>query len=229
MEFGGGLAYWTGWDDKLHDAGPGTTFGVTLVDADGQPVGRATSSSAPSSRTDRRSACGRRSGARLSSRPDDRPAPRRNAREVGPLGAAGQALDRRLALESDVGRDARGYRSRPGRWSARRRAARRARGDARRSVGQASRSFVGGHAAGSPQSLVVDHDGAADRSAPAGAPPGPGRPIRDRPRRRLRPPRRPSSDPRRCRRSARPPALRRRRSGHGRRAPASPWTSASTR
>ena len=39
MDFGGGLAYWTGWDDKLHDAGPGTTFGVTLVDADGKPVG----------------------------------------------------------------------------------------------------------------------------------------------------------------------------------------------
>ena len=39
MDFGGGLAYWTGWDDKLHDAGPGTTFGVTLVDAAGQPVG----------------------------------------------------------------------------------------------------------------------------------------------------------------------------------------------
>ena len=39
MDFGGGLAYWAGWDDKLHDAGPGTTFGVTLVDADGHPVG----------------------------------------------------------------------------------------------------------------------------------------------------------------------------------------------
>ncbi len=38
MEFGGGLAYWTGWDDKLHDAGPGTKFGVTLVGADGRPV-----------------------------------------------------------------------------------------------------------------------------------------------------------------------------------------------
>ena len=39
MDFGGGLAYWTGWDDKLRDAGPGTTFGVTLVDANGKPVG----------------------------------------------------------------------------------------------------------------------------------------------------------------------------------------------
>jgi hypothetical protein len=39
MYFGGGLGYWTGWDDKLHDAGPGTTFGVTLVDANGRPVG----------------------------------------------------------------------------------------------------------------------------------------------------------------------------------------------
>lgn len=38
MEFGGGLAYWTGWDEKLHDAGPGTKFGVTLVGADGRPV-----------------------------------------------------------------------------------------------------------------------------------------------------------------------------------------------
>lgn len=38
MEFGGGLAYWTGWDEKLRDAGPGTKFGVTLVGADGRPV-----------------------------------------------------------------------------------------------------------------------------------------------------------------------------------------------
>lgn len=39
MYFGGGLAYWTGWDDKLRDVGPGTTFGVTLVDSNGRPVG----------------------------------------------------------------------------------------------------------------------------------------------------------------------------------------------
>jgi hypothetical protein len=39
MYFGGGMAYWTGWDDKLHDAGPGTTFGVTLVDGNGRPAG----------------------------------------------------------------------------------------------------------------------------------------------------------------------------------------------
>jgi hypothetical protein len=39
MEFGGGLAYWTGWSEGLHEAGPGTTFGVTLVDSTGQKVG----------------------------------------------------------------------------------------------------------------------------------------------------------------------------------------------
>jgi hypothetical protein len=39
MEFGGGLAYWSGWSDELHQAGPGTMFGVTLVDSDGQKVG----------------------------------------------------------------------------------------------------------------------------------------------------------------------------------------------
>ncbi len=38
MEFGGGLAYWSGWSSELAAAGPGTTFGVTLVDADGKPV-----------------------------------------------------------------------------------------------------------------------------------------------------------------------------------------------
>ena len=38
MEFGGGLAYWSGWSTELAAAGPGTTFGVTLVDADGKPV-----------------------------------------------------------------------------------------------------------------------------------------------------------------------------------------------
>ncbi len=38
MEFGGGLAYWSGWAKELAEAGPGTTFGVTLVDADGKPV-----------------------------------------------------------------------------------------------------------------------------------------------------------------------------------------------
>ena len=38
MEFGGGLAYWAGWSDELKTAGPGTTFGVTLVGADGKPV-----------------------------------------------------------------------------------------------------------------------------------------------------------------------------------------------
>lgn len=38
MEFGGGLAYWTGWSEELRSAGLGTTFGVTLVDASGQPV-----------------------------------------------------------------------------------------------------------------------------------------------------------------------------------------------
>ena len=39
MEFGGGLAYWTGWSNELHEAGPGTSFGVTLVDANGEKVG----------------------------------------------------------------------------------------------------------------------------------------------------------------------------------------------
>lgn len=38
MEFGGGLAYWSGWSAELAQAGPGTTFGVTLVDAGGKPV-----------------------------------------------------------------------------------------------------------------------------------------------------------------------------------------------
>ncbi len=38
MEFGGGLAYWSGWSTELAAAGSGTTFGVTLVDADGKPV-----------------------------------------------------------------------------------------------------------------------------------------------------------------------------------------------
>ena len=38
MEFGGGLAYWSGWSEELAQAGPGTTFGVTLVDSDGKPV-----------------------------------------------------------------------------------------------------------------------------------------------------------------------------------------------
>lgn len=38
MEFGGGLAYWDGWSDDLKGAGPGTAFGVTLIDAAGHPV-----------------------------------------------------------------------------------------------------------------------------------------------------------------------------------------------
>ena len=38
MDFGGGLAYWEGWSDDLKGAGPGTTFGITLVDAAGHPV-----------------------------------------------------------------------------------------------------------------------------------------------------------------------------------------------
>ena len=38
MEFGGGLAYWAGWSEAVKTAGPGTTFGVTLVGADGKPV-----------------------------------------------------------------------------------------------------------------------------------------------------------------------------------------------
>jgi hypothetical protein len=39
MEYGGGIAYWVGWSDDLKAAGPGTTFGVTLVGSDGKPVG----------------------------------------------------------------------------------------------------------------------------------------------------------------------------------------------
>jgi hypothetical protein len=39
MEFGAGLAYWTGWAEELKAAGPGTVFGVTMVDASGKPVG----------------------------------------------------------------------------------------------------------------------------------------------------------------------------------------------
>ncbi|HSS35206.1 MAG TPA: anti-sigma factor [Patescibacteria group bacterium] len=38
MDFGGGLAYWSGWNDHLRDAGPGTKFGITLIGADGHPV-----------------------------------------------------------------------------------------------------------------------------------------------------------------------------------------------
>lgn len=38
MDFGGGLAYWDGWSDDLKGAGPGTTFGVTLVDSAGHRV-----------------------------------------------------------------------------------------------------------------------------------------------------------------------------------------------
>jgi hypothetical protein len=38
MDFGGGLAYWDGWSKELKGAGPGTKFGITLVDADGHPV-----------------------------------------------------------------------------------------------------------------------------------------------------------------------------------------------
>lgn len=34
-----GLIYWTGWDVALATAGPGTQFGVTLVDAGGAKVG----------------------------------------------------------------------------------------------------------------------------------------------------------------------------------------------
>jgi len=40
MAFGGGLAYWVGWSDELADAGPGTTFGVSLVGPDGKPIDR---------------------------------------------------------------------------------------------------------------------------------------------------------------------------------------------
>lgn len=39
MEFGAGVAYWTGWAEELKAAGPGTVFGVTMVGADGKPVG----------------------------------------------------------------------------------------------------------------------------------------------------------------------------------------------
>jgi Anti-sigma-K factor rskA, C-terminal len=39
MEFGAGLAYWTGWAEELRTAGPGTLFGVTMVGPDGKPVG----------------------------------------------------------------------------------------------------------------------------------------------------------------------------------------------
>jgi hypothetical protein len=39
MEFGAGLAYWTGWAEELKAAGPGTVFGVTMVGPDGKPVG----------------------------------------------------------------------------------------------------------------------------------------------------------------------------------------------
>lgn len=39
MEFAGGLAWWAGWSDELADAGPGTQFGVTRVDASGASIG----------------------------------------------------------------------------------------------------------------------------------------------------------------------------------------------
>lgn len=39
MLFSGELAYWAGWADELAAAGPGTQFGVTLVDGSGKPVG----------------------------------------------------------------------------------------------------------------------------------------------------------------------------------------------
>ena len=35
----GGLIYWAGWDEALARAGPGTQFGVTLIDAGGAKVG----------------------------------------------------------------------------------------------------------------------------------------------------------------------------------------------
>ena len=38
MEFGGGLAYWSGWSKELAQAGPGTVFGDSLVDSDGKPA-----------------------------------------------------------------------------------------------------------------------------------------------------------------------------------------------
>ncbi len=39
MRRDGDLAYWTGWAEELSRAGPGTSFGVTLVDGAGRPVG----------------------------------------------------------------------------------------------------------------------------------------------------------------------------------------------
>lgn len=39
MLFSGELAYWAGWADQLAAAGPGTRFGVTLVDGSGKPLG----------------------------------------------------------------------------------------------------------------------------------------------------------------------------------------------
>jgi hypothetical protein len=39
MGFAGELAYWAGWSEELAAAGPGTQFGVTLVDGSGKPVG----------------------------------------------------------------------------------------------------------------------------------------------------------------------------------------------
>lgn len=40
MAFADGLAYWVGRSDELADAGPGTTFGVSLVGPDGKPIDR---------------------------------------------------------------------------------------------------------------------------------------------------------------------------------------------
>jgi len=39
MSVDGDLAYWAGWSEELVGAGPGTTFGLTLVDGSGRPVG----------------------------------------------------------------------------------------------------------------------------------------------------------------------------------------------
>ncbi len=39
MSLDGDLAYWAGWSEELAGARPGTTFGVTLVDGSGAPVG----------------------------------------------------------------------------------------------------------------------------------------------------------------------------------------------
>lgn len=39
MVFAGELAWWAGWADELADAGPGTRFGVTRVDASGASIG----------------------------------------------------------------------------------------------------------------------------------------------------------------------------------------------